>query len=33
VDWLTQLSHGARFDNGARHLVTVARVIDRIYGR
>lgn len=33
VDWLTQLSHGTRFDDGARHLVTVARVIDRIYGR
>ena len=33
VDWLTQLSHGTRFDNEARHLVTVAQVIDRIYGR
>ncbi|MBB1489966.1 Gfo/Idh/MocA family oxidoreductase [Paracoccus sp. MC1854] len=33
VDWLTRLAQGARFDDEARHLVTVARVIDRIYGR
>lgn len=33
VDWLTRLASGARFDGEARHLVTVARVIDRIYGR
>ena len=33
VDWLARLSRGARFDDEARHLVTVARVIDRIYGR
>jgi len=33
VDWLTRLSQGARYDDEARHLVTVARVIDRIYGR
>ena len=28
VDWLTQLAQGARFDDGAQHLVTVAKVID-----
>lgn len=33
VDWLTRLAQGARYDDEARHLVTVARVIDRIYGR
>jgi predicted dehydrogenase len=33
VDWLTRLAQGAHFDKDARHLVTVARVIDRIYGR
>ena len=33
VDWLARLSREARFDDEARHLVTVARVIDRIYGR
>jgi hypothetical protein len=33
VDWLTRLAQGARFDKDARHLVAVARVIDRIYGR
>lgn len=33
VDWLTRLASGARFDDEARHLVTVAQVIDRIYGR
>ncbi|ARJ70494.1 Gfo/Idh/MocA family protein [Paracoccus contaminans] len=33
VDWLTRLAGGARFDPEAWHLVTVAGVIDRIYGR
>lgn len=33
VDWLTRLASGAGYDDEARHLVTVARVIDRIYGR
>ncbi|MFC3168013.1 Gfo/Idh/MocA family oxidoreductase [Paracoccus fontiphilus] len=33
VDWLARLARGARFDPDARHLETVAQVIDRIYGR
>ena len=33
VDWLARLASGGRFDPEARHLETVARVIDRIYGR
>lgn len=33
VDWRTRLASGAGYDDEARHLVTVARVIDRIYGR
>ncbi|WP_374302782.1 Gfo/Idh/MocA family protein [Paracoccus sp. (in: a-proteobacteria)] len=33
VDWLARLAGGARFDPDARHLETVAQVIDRIYGR
>jgi predicted dehydrogenase len=33
VDWATRLAAGARFDAEAEKLVTVSRVIDRIYGR
>jgi len=31
VDWLARLAGGQRFDPGAGHLVTVARVLDGIY--
>ncbi|KAA2238120.1 Gfo/Idh/MocA family protein [Salinarimonas soli] len=33
ADWATRLAAGERFDPSAEHLVTVARVMDRIYGR
>lgn len=33
ADWATRLAAGERFDGGADRLVTVAQVIDRIYGR
>jgi len=33
VHWLTRLAQGARFDGEAANLVTVARVLDAIYGR
>jgi predicted dehydrogenase len=33
VDWARRLAAGERFDPGAERLVTVAQVIDRIYGR
>ena len=33
AEWATRLAAGVRFDAGADRLVTVAQVIDRIYGR
>jgi predicted dehydrogenase len=33
ADWAMRLAAGERFDTGAERLVTVAQVIDRIYGR
>jgi predicted dehydrogenase len=33
ADWATRLAAGERFDPAAEHLVEVARVLDRIYGR
>jgi predicted dehydrogenase len=33
ADWATRLAAGARFDPSAEALVTVAEVLDRIYGR
>ena len=33
VDWLTRLAGGERFNAQSAHLVTVAQVIDAIYGR
>jgi predicted dehydrogenase len=33
AEWATRLAAGERFDAGADRLVTVAQVIDRIYGR
>ena len=33
AEWATRLAAGVRFDAGADQLVTVAQVIDRIYGR
>ena len=33
AEWATRLAAGERFDAGADQLVTVAQVIDRIYGR
>ncbi|WP_414473064.1 Gfo/Idh/MocA family protein [Microvirga sp. M2] len=33
ADWASRLAAGERFDPAARELVTVARVLDRIYGR
>ena len=33
VDWARRLAAGARFDPDAEHLIDVARVLDRIYGR
>jgi predicted dehydrogenase len=33
AEWATRLAAGMRFDAGADRLVTVAQVIDRIYGR
>ncbi|WP_458095696.1 Gfo/Idh/MocA family protein [Roseomonas sp. WA12] len=33
ADWASRLAGGARFDPGAESLVTVAEVLDRIYGR
>jgi predicted dehydrogenase len=33
ADWATRLAAGARFDPSAEALVTVADVLDRIYGR
>ena len=33
VEWATRLAAGARFDAEAEKLVTVSRVIDRLYGR
>jgi len=33
ADWAERLGRGERFDPGAEHLVDVARVLDRIYGR
>jgi predicted dehydrogenase len=33
VDWAKRLAAGARFDTDAEKLVTVSRVLDRIYGR
>ncbi|MBP0444178.1 Gfo/Idh/MocA family oxidoreductase [Roseomonas sp. SSH11] len=33
ADWATRLAGGARFDPSAEALVTVAEVLDRIYGR
>ncbi|WP_374944999.1 Gfo/Idh/MocA family protein [Sphingomonas sp.] len=31
IDWARRLAAGERFDAGCEHLVTVARVLDRIY--
>ena len=33
VDWATRLAAGERFDPAAEHLVEVAAILDRIYGR
>lgn len=33
ADWASRLAAGERFDPAAEHLVYVARVLDRIYGR
>jgi predicted dehydrogenase len=33
VYWVSRLAAGARFDTGAERLITVSRVLDRIYGR
>lgn len=33
ADWATRLATGARFDAANDRLVSVARVLDRIYGR
>jgi predicted dehydrogenase len=33
ADWASRLASGERFDPAAEELVTVARVLDRIYGR
>ncbi|KLK94487.1 oxidoreductase [Microvirga vignae] len=33
ADWASRLAAGERFDPAAQELVTVARVLDRIYGR
>jgi predicted dehydrogenase len=33
ADWARRLAAGERFDADANHLVDVARVLDRIYGR
>jgi predicted dehydrogenase len=33
VDWAKRLASDARFDKEAERLVTVSRVLDRIYGR
>ncbi|MGA0596845.1 Gfo/Idh/MocA family protein [Enterovirga sp. CN4-39] len=33
ADWARRLAAGERFDGSAEELVTVARVLDRIYGR
>jgi predicted dehydrogenase len=33
VDWAARLAGGARFDPAAEEYVTVARVLDRVYGR
>jgi predicted dehydrogenase len=33
ADWASRLAAGERFDPAAEELVTVARVLDRIYGR
>ena len=33
AEWATRLAAGERFDAGAHRVVTVAQVIDRIYGR
>ena len=33
VDWATRLAAGVRFDPAAEELVTVARIVDRVYGR
>lgn len=33
ADWALRLARGERFDPDAEHLVTVAEVLDRIYGR
>ena len=33
AEWATRLAAGERFDAGAERLVTVAQLIDRIYGR
>jgi hypothetical protein len=33
VDWASRLAGGARFDPAAEEYVTVAGVLDRVYGR
>lgn len=33
VDWVARLARGGRFDGGVEDSVTVARLVDRIYGR
>ena len=33
LDWAGRLARGERFDSGCEHLVTVAEIVDRIYGR